>query len=177
MVATCLSRGSSHRQRSFPCAGCPGAFTAPSQKRQPLAELWIARLVCPLPGTARVAEPARFCTAGRLGGVQLAADGETPSPARELPGADGDMLARLGCWGHSWSRARTCVSPVSAGGRDGKHLEYLLFHTVEGAKRPAMWVILSQSAPLAFLFVLSERKRKWQKKGRWRKTRGSKCIF
>lgn len=48
------------------------------------------------------------------------------------------------------------VSLVSAGGEDGKHLGYLLLQTLKGAKRPAMWVILSKFESLVFLVVLPE---------------------
>lgn len=67
------------------------------------AELSIAPVVCPLPSLLWLQSLA-ICTAGQLHQGQLAARGEPLSPATELPWADGDRWACLGCWGHSWSQ-------------------------------------------------------------------------
>lgn len=100
----------------------------------------------------------------------------------QLPGLSACSLSHSGCraWPFAWlgdsiSSHRAALSrwreagvvglleaqletgdDVCLRGKDGKHLEYSVLHTVEGAKRPEMGAILSSSKPLIFLFVLSE---------------------
>lgn len=144
-----LLRGSSHGQKSLPCASCPGTSTAPSQN---------CRAVDGLAGL----QPMMVLQPGCLCGW------ETVSiPIQEPPWADGEMLAGLlrthlepgeewslreNIWDiHSWAQLR-CKKTIDV----GSSLQVWATHVP---------------------FVLSEWNRKQQNKVGWPKRWGSKYMF
>lgn len=149
------AKKSSHGHKSFPCASCPGTSTAPSQKCQHPAELW---MFCLLPAHDG-SRAWLFYMDGRLS-LHL------------HPGA---TMSR-------WRNAGWVIEDT-AGARRGHVLRGMKIiwdicsctllrykKTINVGNSLQVW---ATCAP----FVVSEWNRKQQKSVRWHKTRGSKYMF